>query len=226
MSKMTEAMDRIAIYAEQNNYTSLQQGYIHFVYAYGDCKNIILENLSLEELESIPLKIKPRFSEREIDELVKDYSFKLPVEVYQLYQRGNGLNLPIGLDRNYDSFTNYFRYPGDFTTWFPLEEAIDWYRGDLSYGRDIGQLDSNLFPMFSNEMCTYAVKGNVKQQETSPLFAIDEGLNVYRVCSSVTNLMLAYMETIENSDSDGRRDLSQIDVVADKYQISHPELLA
>ena len=205
MSRMTDAIDKISICAEQKQYKSL-----HF----------------LEKVESIKAKTKLRFSSQEIDNIVKEYPFKLPVEFYELYQRGNGINLPIGLNRNYNYFSNYFAYLGQFTTWFPLEEAIDLYQNLANSYIKNGKLDSNIFPIFNNEICTYVVRGNKKQQSTSPIFAINEALETYQVCPTVSNLMLAHLETIEQSDVNGRRNEENIDAIAEKHEIAEPWLIS
>ena len=205
MLKMRDIVDKIAICAERKQYISLQ---------------------FLEKISSIKAKNKLRFSRKEIDEIVKEYPFKLPVEVYELYQRGNGINLPIGLGRDYNSFSNYFGYLGQFTTWFSLEEAMELYQNLTNSYIKNGKLDSNIFPIFSNEICTYVVRGNKEQQETSPIFAINEALETYQVCPSVSILMLAHLETIEKSKINGRRNEEKIDAIAKKYKISEPWLIS
>lgn len=188
---MNEAINRIAICAEKKQYQSLILLYV------SQGNNITsLEECTKEEIASITPKNKPRLSKIEIDEIVKDYPFKLPVEIYDLYQRGNGYGLPIGLDRNYDTYTNYFMFPLSGNVWDNLERAINIYKSI----KDSNELDNKLFPLFSSELCLYTVEGSKEQKETSPLFYMyhDDIPTVPRLgASSLTGVMLACAERME-----------------------------
>ncbi len=59
---------------------------------------------------------QPGLKSEEIDEITKDLPFKLPKEVYELYQWRNGL-----VDNTYFEFSDYGSITGHFT---PLEETI------------------------------------------------------------------------------------------------------
>ena len=189
---MTEAIDRIAVCAEKRKYRNILECYLQCTqYAYKGT----LDNLTPEEIKSITPKHKPKLSKDEINEIVKDYPFKLPVEIYDLYQRGNGVNLPIGLDNNFDIYTSYFVFPGSDTGWYSIEEAMNLYSGI----KDYEEIDDIYFPLFSNEWNLYAISGNDMQEQTSSIFAIDQSLpgNPRLASSSLTNLMLACAERME-----------------------------
>ena len=193
---MAEAIDRIAICAKKRKYRNILECYLQCTqYAHKGT----LDNLTPEETKSITPKHKLKLSKDEINEIVKDYPFKLPVEIYDLYQRGNGVNLPIGLDNDFDIYTSYFVFPASDTGWYSIEKAMDLYRGI----KDYEEIDDIYFPLFSNEWYLYVIRGSNKQEEVSSIFAIDRGLpgKPSVASSSLTNLMLACAERMEKSGS-------------------------
>lgn len=94
MSKMIDTITRIAIFAEQKNFTSILRSCMAFN---GYNPNYLMTNLSPDEIKAIMPQRYPRLSYEQIEEITKDYPFQLPQEVYELYQKGNRY-LPIGLD--------------------------------------------------------------------------------------------------------------------------------
>ena len=212
---MTEAIDRIAIYAEKRKYKNILECYLQCTqYAHKGT----LDNLTSEDIKSITPKHKPKLSKDEINQIVKEYPFKLPVEIYDLYQRGNGTNLPIGLDNNFDIYTSYFVFPCSDTRWYSIEKAMNLYSGI----KDYKEIDDIYFPLFSNEWHLYVIAGNSQQEEVSSIFAIDQSLPGEPVIasSSLTNLMLACAERMEKSDSNISNEY-----LMKKYQIYDDHLL-
>ena len=117
----------------------------------------------------------PRLSREQIQEITANYPFQLPLEVIQLYQRGNGM-LPIGLgDKDWQSFNNYFLFPlsGEVNL-HPLYQAMDEYEFYLNTianrSKKINDIVQYLFPIMSFEEMTWAVIGSEQQQDTSPVF--------------------------------------------------------
>ena len=99
-----------------------------------------------KELSNSP----PTLTVEQIKEITKDYPFELPVEMYELYKRGNGL-LPIGLihppENDFNIYKYYFVFPDEE---FPLMslgasmriyQVFNEYRE--KYGREIVDADLN-----------------------------------------------------------------------------------
>ena len=76
---------------------------------------------------------QPGLTRPEIDNLMKNIPFKLPEEVYELYQWRNGS----GQDHLYFCF--------DGRIFLPLEEAIDFYRGGIKSNEGFGYDPSDPF---------------------------------------------------------------------------------
>ncbi len=214
MSKLNEAIDRIAICAEERKYQNIFRSWISFIFP----NNINFSYLTEEQLNLFPIKTKPRLSEIEIEQIVQDYAFKLPKEIYDLYQRGNGNGLPIGLNRNYDSWINYFPFPDTDTSWYHLQEAMNLYEGIKNYP----EIDSKLFPLFASEWYLWMVEGNEEQKEISPVFAIDQGSGNFShiVAPSMTSILLACAEKIEKNFKN-----IPTEYLIDKYKIFDGSLL-
>lgn len=225
MSKMTDAITRIAICAEQKNFISILRGCMTFN---GYDSKYLTTDLSPDEIKTIMPQRYPRLSYEQIEEITKDYPFQLPQEVCELYQRGNGY-LPIGIDtdttKDWSLWDNYFGgFPDTFTIFYPLEEAMNVYRQLTEYRVD-GRIDPRSFPIFSNEMFRYVVLGDEQRQETSPLFIIEEDLSAIECCPSLTNLILAYAEILEidekRLDSLPNGGAEEIDAIRYKYKVNY-----
>ncbi len=173
MSLMTEAIDRIAIYAQRKSQRSLydftlaavapNNGYISF-------RNIdefreVGKEYELElqkELSNSP----PTLTIEQINEITKDYPFELPVEMYELYQRGNGL-LPIGLnhppENDFNIYKYYFVFPNYEIPLIGLRESMRIYQAfnecREKYGHDI---NPKWFPISIFEDMLLAVIGSEK----------------------------------------------------------------
>lgn len=181
MSEIMKVIDRIAVFVEQkSSHTRLDT--LTFEWMLGNSYHVIgksteeiknLRNsLSHETLQEITQAYAPRLTLEQIQEITRDYPFQLPVEMCELYQRGNGC-LPIGLDspsKDWSSFDNYFDFPDLEKPLFPLEKAIRIYKS-LTDSRELYgyNVDPRWFPISYFEDCIQAVIGNEKQQDTSPV---------------------------------------------------------
>lgn len=157
-----------------------------------------IKELELEGSGSYPL----RLSVQQIKEIVKDYPFQLPIEMYELYQKGNGC-LPIGLgeEKDWDSFDNYFVFPNLDEPFYSLQQVVERYRVLVEYREKYNDnINPRLFPISEFEHWMHVVIGSEEQQETSPVFSLStDSFEPYMEWPSLTNMMLAEAEIIERS---------------------------
>ena len=112
----------------------------------------------------------PKLSPAQIQEIIADYPFELPMEFYKLYQRANGI-FPIGIEsKDWDSFNNYFIL--NITGWeeslLNLQSALYRYQGFSNY-----KIDPHLFPIMSFENdVIWAVMGSEEQKDISPIVSV------------------------------------------------------
>ena len=167
---MNEVIDRFAAGAAKNPRNNVLELY-SFPHDYG-----VLDEKDIESLNKTIVKAHrlapPKLSISEIDSALSDYPYKLPMEFYELYQRGNGF-LPIGLgDKDWNCYYNYFVFPsGSDIHWHQLHESMEYYRyfrqGVIDYSYKI---EPNIFPLMTFERWVWAIAGNEVQKETSPVF--------------------------------------------------------
>jgi hypothetical protein len=205
MPTLTEVVERIARCAEQQNFLN--------------CAEVA----RLNRPNSPPLNELPRLSSQKITEIIQNYPFNLPTEIVEFYQIGNGC-LPIGSDpcRDRNSLENYFMFPDPyFARLIPLGEAMERYRYDnqpLAPGCP-RNIDSRLFPLIDGfERRHWAVMGSESQCYSAPIFFyfVDYPQHIKCVWSSLTNLLLAWVEVKEQqlSEEDGDRFVE----IAKKYE--------
>jgi hypothetical protein len=174
---MNDVIDRIAIAAEKNPRNNLLMGYCG---RYGDNLLTLEEEragLSLQRIYELNQSIctkgqlhPPRLSVDEINVILSDYPYQLPIEFYELYQRGNGF-VPIGLgDKDWNCYYNYTSLPGTSDiSWDSLHNAMSYYK-ELQQIYTSGKLDSKIFPLMSFERCLWTITGSEIQQPTSLVF--------------------------------------------------------
>lgn len=223
MSRMTEAIDRIAVLAEQRNYASNLRGLMTY---HGYDPKQTTKTLSREEIERIvPREFMPlRFSVEQIDKITEDFPFYLPLEVYELYQRGNG-SLPIGLgEKDWDSFDNYFSFclPNFDEPFHPLGIAMERYRDLHEYARECNiNIDPRFFPLSEFERLMLGVMGSEEQQESSPVFSFYTDAGYFEPCMewpNLTNMMLAWVEIQERGlRMDEKAEREKIKAIWEKY---------
>ncbi len=107
---MNDVIDQIAIAAEQKSQDNFLWGMSKFS-GLLTSEETRPEDLSPERIQELDQRIRelghlppPRLTFDEIHDILSDYPYKLPVEFYDLYQRGNGV-LPIGVgDKDWDCY--------------------------------------------------------------------------------------------------------------------------
>ena len=174
---MNNVIDRIAIAADENPRNNMLMGYCG---RYGD--NLLTAEeertgLSSQRIYQLDRELHakgqlhtPRLSVDEINLILSDYPYQLPIEFCELYQRGNGF-VPIGLgDKDWNCYYNYTMLPGTSDlSWSPLHEAMAYYK-KLHQMHDNDELDPKIFPMMSFERWLWTITGSETQQSTSPVF--------------------------------------------------------
>jgi hypothetical protein len=199
---MNDVIDRIAVAAEKNPRNNVLMAYCG---RYGD--NLLtleeeragLYSQRIYELnQSLHAKGQlhpPRLSVDEINVILSDYPYQLPIEFYELYQRGNGF-VPIGLgDKEWNCYYNYTMLPGTGDlSWSPLHEAILYCKQFHQMSTE-SNLDPKIFPMISFERWFWAITGSETQQCTSPVFRFhmddisDKNFKVDTACNNLTEMI-------------------------------------
>lgn len=206
MSSITDAIKRIAVIAEKRKTANTPGEFLAFRDPYPTAKHVHPDELSQEQIQLISeyCNSKPRLTLGEIEKLVEPYRFKLPQEIYDLYQMGNGC-LPIGISdkRNWDSIYNYFNFSDAENSLWTLSNSMDAYCNLLI------EDNPKLLPLcMYGEEATLFVLGGEEMKETAPLvWTYDDSTNddvskMEVIWSSLTNMLLAYAEYFE-SFSDG-----------------------
>lgn len=151
--------------------------------------------------------LEPGLTHEEIERRVTDLPFRLPKEVYELYQWRNGTYY--GEEERAGFFNGL--------TFLSLEAALDKYDELIedakeqaeNLGEDFGWdaediWNVNWFPLFQNidyEDYYVVICENI-QQETSPVFAkLAEDADIYQKYSSLTKMMLYLADNLETKDN-------------------------
>lgn len=205
---MTEAIARIAACAEQRNFRSCLRGWMicgGCDPSYGSDPTITTKDLTPEQIKELELAAggyPSRLNPNQIREITKHYPFQLPIEVYELYQKGNGC-LPIGLDskKDWNSFDNYFIFPDMDTPFYPIEEAMERYQALTRHRERYGDnIDPRWFPISAFEHWMQVIVGSEEQQETSPvLYFYTDSFKAKVEWPSLTNMLLAWAEVFETN---------------------------
>jgi hypothetical protein len=208
---MNDVIDQIAIEAEQG---SRRTKSLLRLYSGINGFNLLgsEEELSLEQISELNQEIvvraelpSPRLSMDDISSILSDYPYKLPSELYELYQRGNGV-LPIGVgEKDWNCYDNYFLFPFSQTEidWLPLHRSMEVYKTFRGY-----KLQPKIFPLMGFERWVWAVAGKDTQQPNSPVFRFhsdDISSNDFRV-KIVWNSLT---EMIANKCSEAFLDISE-----------------
>lgn len=129
----------------------------------------------------------PRLTSDEIQIITADYPYQLPVEVHELYQRGNGCYPTELAEENSRSFKDYFYSPFNSDYGFEyltLQEAMEAYR----YKQEI-ETNSDIFPIASGvDRWTIGVKGSKEQKPSSELYSY--------YCDSPKNLTFQWPDLV------------------------------
>lgn len=212
MTAINQAIDRIAVYyASFEAQTMLDEAACYWVLSNDrnagkrgvsitEAKNTLSDE-TLQKIVSDYYPYPARLTLDEIKSITKDYPFQLPIEIYDLYQRGNGC-LPIGLDdslKDWSFFGNYtsFSFWGDHS-FLTLEDAMRLYKcfvNAYSCGYDV---DLSWFPISCYEDAILAVIGSEEQQEASTVISFyDTDFTPTIEWPSLANMLFAWVEIRE-----------------------------
>ncbi|MDZ8053063.1 MAG: SMI1/KNR4 family protein [Aulosira sp. ZfuVER01] len=188
MSKLTETLDKILNWLEEH------------------------EDLDFARFESL----QPGLTYKEIEQKLTDLlPLRLPKEVYELYQWGNGAWY------DEEDWARFF----DNRTFLSLESALDMYFGLTKLDKEADKLEfpsmwsdtwnTRWFPIFQEQYNTgfYAVVLDEAQKETTPVLDIfledcdDEPFIIY---PSITKMILAEAELYESGYYLQKAELKQL----------------
>ncbi len=130
----------------------------------------------------------PGLSPKEVEQKLGELPFRVPQEVYELYQWRNGTNNECGVF--------VYHYLLDLNTALEYSQGInDSYWLEV---REEAGVPPYLFPMFDFDGEYFAVPGSNSLNDTAPVFHIgcDDG-SVSFAFTNLTNMMLAIAECYE-----------------------------
>ncbi len=133
---------------------------------------------------------QPGLTRTEIDNLMKNIPYKLPEEVYELYQWRNG------------SGTDHLHFCFGGRIFMPLEEAIDFYRGGIKANEDFNPPEPFWnplwFPIFEIYDTFSVVVMAKKPRKSSWVIECASETDIFEVSDkSLTNMMLTIAECCE-----------------------------
>lgn len=208
---MTEAIDRIAVYAERKSngslYDSMLAGVLHnkgySSFSFKNTEDFREFGKQFEsELQELLPNSPPRLTVEEIKEITKDYPFELPIEMYELYQRGDGL-LPIGLNHppesDFNIYKYYFAFPNEEIPLISLGASMKLYKVFNEYRENYQyDIDPKWFPISIFEDMLLAVIGSKEQQQQSPVIRFyDSEFSPEIEWLSLTDILLSWIELRE-----------------------------
>lgn len=135
--------------------------------------NLLSEYVSVEVLE-------PGLTYEEIQEMVADLPFRLPQEVYELYQWRNGTCY------GEEDFARFFEYHA----FLSLESALEKYEELIEHQPG---WESDWFPIFEgyDNQSYYFIIGDLEVKEISPVFSFSwENPDIEQIYSSLAQMML------------------------------------
>lgn len=211
MSSTIQAIDRIAIYEERKEFRN--SVYDSALWMWSQTKGYKLQGKTAQELIDLEKQFElesdlylsnspPTLTVEEIKEITKDYPFELPVEMYELYQRGDGL-LPIGLNHPQENGMNiykyYFYFPDEEIPLMSLGESMRMYQVFNEYRENYQyDIDPKWFPISIFEDMLLAVVGNEEQQKHSPLIRFFDSEFIPKIeWLSLSDMLLSWIELRE-----------------------------
>ena len=232
MAEMTEAIDRIATCAEQRKFRSFFRSWRWIICSENDSlygsdtinTTIDLTPKQIKEIELASGGCPSKLSPNQIKEITKHYPFQLPIEFYELYQRGNGC-LPIGKDceKDWNPLDNYFTFPDGDKPFYPIQKALERYQALTNHRESYGgNIEPRWFPISEFEDWMQVIIGSEEQQETSPvLYFGTDGFNGFKAkveWPSLTNMLLAWAEVIERDLNENHPvDREEVIAIWEKY---------
>jgi len=138
--------------------------------------------------------LQPGLTRGQIDAQVQDLPFRLPEEVYQLYQWHNRSSA-----EQYIEFLPQYRF-------LSLEEAIAQYQFTVEIWRDVSETENwqdgwvrpeVWFPVFAEDGNFYVVEGQSQPRATAPIIHFSEYGITALVFNSLTDMMLAIAECLK-----------------------------
>ena len=186
MKDIHEAIDRYAFAAEQR-----QQQHKSQPADEKDYRDVVIYPYLSVMLPGQP----PRLNHQEIQLLSEAIPFELPVELYELYKRGNGC-LPIGTgQKDWNRYENYCAFPNAEAPMMSLADSIKCLREDM--------VQRSLIPVaYPEDRGAYLIQCDTQQTETAPVILSYEEPGdeiVSPKWPSLTNMLMAHTEFIERN---------------------------
>lgn len=137
--------------------------------------------------------LQPGLTYGHIDAQVQNLPFRLPEEVYQLYQWHNGSSA-----EQYIEFLPQYRF-------LSLEDAIAQYQMTVEFWGDVSETENHYgwgwfegwFPLFAEDGNFYMIEGQSQSKTTAPIIHFSEYGEHKLTFNSLTDMMLAIAECLE-----------------------------
>ncbi|BAY83230.1 PBS lyase HEAT-like repeat protein [Calothrix parasitica NIES-267] len=125
----------------------------------------------------------PGLTNKQIEELTKNLSFKLPKEVQELYQWHNGTRHGHGF------------FP--FHVFYSLEECLGFNSNIIDYWDDAQSMSLHTLILFSIDKSFFFTVSSCEEQELSPIWVMHMGDEPVVCFESLTNLLLMISDCYE-----------------------------
>ena len=165
-------------------------------------------DLPLSERSSEP---PYRLTSMEVSQATTDYPYHLPLELVELYQRGNGcLPARSPSTHNWSAPEDYFLFPVPaLARLMTLRESANFYRDDIASSRS-RRVDKRIFPIIVGlERRFWGVLGSARKSIHAPIlfYRNDDPAYTEFAWPSLTALLLSWIEVQEQqlSSSDGKQ---------------------
>lgn len=145
---------------------------------------------------TVAQSLRSGLSRKQIETQLQNLPFRVPEEVYQLYQWRNGSEDRRGLAHQVEFMPQYLM--------LSLEEAIAEYEAiqemllfDFEDEEEVEESKTFWFPLFARDSDYYVIQGDIESKATAPIFDFSAEIGLELSFNSLTDMMLAIAECFE-----------------------------